>query len=79
MEQHWPRELEMVVFDNSCVANSHQTMPTVDHVLFAHSHRYYNLPFHNIIVYTCSLCKYGRDQQAHKVCVHECVSSGEFS
>ena len=46
IEQHWPRELQNGCFCRVCAAQAHQTTPTVDHVLFAHAHRHYNLPFH---------------------------------
>ena len=66
IEQHWPRELQNGCFCRVCAAHAHQTTPTVDHVLFAHAHRYYNLPSTN--VYISDVCSWCIDQQTRGVC-----------
>ena len=64
IEQHWPRELQ-IVFCRVCATHTHQTTPTVDHVLFVHAHRYYNSYKHKRLHDVCSLCI---DQQTRGTC-----------
>ena len=57
-----------MVLCHVCAADAHQTTPTVDHMLFAHEHRYYNLQSTNIYISNvCSLC-IDKNQRTRGVC-----------